>query len=77
MALNDVTTVITTVGFPIAAFIGLGWFMVSYIRTKEKQIDEMNKTYNTTLTDILERDAETREALTEALMELKNTLEVK
>ena len=75
MTINDVTSLIGTVGFPIAAFIGLGAFIVYYIFKKEKQISEINKTYTENLVAMLENEQKTIAGLTEALTELKNTLE--
>ena len=75
MTINDVTSLIGTVGFPIAAFIGLGAFIVYYIFKKEKQISEINKTYTGNLVAMLENEQKTIAGLTEALTELKNTLE--
>lgn len=75
MTINDVTSLIGTVGFPIAAFIGLGAFIVYYIFKKEKQISDINKVYTENLVAMLENEQKTIAGLTEALTELKNTLE--
>lgn len=77
MTINDITSLIGTVGFPIAAFLGLGVFIVYYILKKEKQISEINKTYTENLVSLLESEQETISKLTETLTELKNAIESK
>ena len=77
MTVNDITSLIGTVGFPIAAFLGLGAFMVYYIMKKEKQISEINETYTENLVSLLESEQETISKLTETLTELKNAIESK
>lgn len=77
MTINDITSLIGTVGFPIAAFIGLGAFMVYYIVKKEKQIAQINETYTESLVNILGKNQETMQRLTEALTELRSAIEKK
>ena len=77
MTINDITSLIGPVGFPSAAFIGLGAFMVYYIVKKEKQIAQINETYTESLVNILGKNQETMQRLTEALTELRSAIEKK
>nr|DAF67576.1 MAG TPA: YvrJ protein family protein [Microviridae sp.] len=39
--MSEITTIITTVGFPIAACVAMGWLYVSEIKAMTKAIQEM------------------------------------
>lgn len=45
--MSDVATMISTVGFPIAACIGLAWFCKYMIDTNNKNIEKMFEMYAT------------------------------
>lgn len=53
--LENITTVITTVGFPIAACVAMGWLYVSEIKQMTKAIQEMTIAV-TKLSDKIEED---------------------
>lgn len=44
--MNDITTMISTVGFPIVACIGLGWFCKYMIDQSNKNIERMFEMYD-------------------------------
>lgn len=43
--MNDIMTMISTVGFPIVACIGLGWFCKYMIDQNNKNIEKMFEMY--------------------------------
>ena len=44
--MNDIANIISTVGFPIAACIGLGWFCKYMIDNSNKNIEKMFEMYD-------------------------------
>lgn len=44
--MNDIMTMISTVGFPIVACIGLGWFCKYMIDQSNKNIERMFEMYD-------------------------------
>ena len=69
--MNEVMTMITTVGFPIVACIGLAWFCKYMIDQQQKNVDKMFDMYD-------KSNAENREAIkacTEAINRLSDNLE--
>ncbi len=69
--MNDVMTMITTVGFPIVACIGLAWFCKYMLDQQQKNVDKMFEMYD-------KSNAENREAIkacTEAINRLSDKLE--
>lgn len=44
--MGDITTMISTVGFPIVACIGLGWFCKYMIDQSNKNIERMFEMYD-------------------------------
>lgn len=69
--MNDVMTMISTLGFPIVACIGLAWFCKFMIDQQQKNIDKMFEMYD-------KSNAENREAIkacTEAINRLSDKLE--
>lgn len=71
--MNDILTAISTVGFPIVAAIGLGWFCKYMIDQQQKNIEKMFEMYD-------KANAENRtaiEANTKALEKLCEKLDEK
>lgn len=69
--MNDVMTMISTLGFPIVACIGLAWFCKFMIDQQQKNIDKMFEMYD-------KSNAENREAIkacTEAINRLSDKLD--
>lgn len=69
--MNEVMTMITTVGFPIVACIGLAWFCKYMLDQQQKNVDKMFEMYD-------KSNAENREAIkacTEAINRLSDKLE--
>ncbi|MBO7218551.1 MAG: hypothetical protein J6V40_01080 [Clostridia bacterium] len=69
--MNDIMTMITTVGFPIVACIGLAWFCKFMIDQQQKNIDKMFEMYD-------KSNAENREAIkacTDAINRLSDKLD--
>lgn len=69
--MNDIMTMITTVGFPIVACIGLAWFCKYMLDQQQKNVDKMFEMYD-------KSNAENREAIkacTEAINRLSDKLE--
>lgn len=69
--MNDVMTMISTLGFPIVACLGLAWFCKFMIDQQQKNIDKMFEMYD-------KSNAENREAIkacTEAINKLSDKLE--
>lgn len=69
--MNDVMSMITTVGFPIVACIGLAWFCMHMLDQQQKNVDKMFEMYD-------KSNAENREAIkacTEAINRLSDKLE--
>ncbi len=69
--MNEVMTMISTLGFPIVACIGLAWFCKFMIDQQQKNIDKMFEMYD-------KSNAENREAIkacTEAINRLSDKLE--
>ena len=69
--MNDVMTMISTLGFPIVACIGLAWFCKFMIDQQQKNIDKMFDMYD-------KSNAENREAIkacTEAVNKLCDKLD--
>lgn len=64
--MNDITTMIGTLGFPIVACIGLAWFCKFMIDQQNKNIDRMFNMYE-------KSNAENREAI-QAVTEAVNKL---
>ena len=69
--MNDVMTMISTLGFPIVACIGLAWFCKYMLDQQQKNVDKMFEMYD-------KSNAENREAIkacTEAINKLSDKLE--
>ena len=69
--MNEIMTMISTLGFPIVACIGLAWFCKFMIDQQQKNIDKMFEMYD-------KSNAENREAIkacTEAINRLSDKLE--
>ena len=69
--MNEVMTMISTLGFPIVACIGLAWFCKFMIDQQQKNIDKMFEMYD-------KSNAENREDIqgcTEAINRLSDKLE--
>ena len=69
--MSDVMTMISTLGFPIVACIGLAWFCKFMIDQQQKNIDKMFDMYD-------KSNAENREAIkacTEAINKLSDKLD--
>ena len=69
--MNEIMTMITTVGFPIVACIGLAWFCKYMLDQQQKNVDKMFEMYD-------KSNAENREAIkacTEAINRLSDKLE--
>ena len=69
--MNEVMTMISTLGFPIVACIGLAWFCKFMIDQQQKNIDKMFEMYD-------KSNAENREAIkacTDAINRLSDKLE--
>ena len=69
--MNDVMTMISTLGFPIVACIGLAWFCKYMLDQQQKNVDKMFEMYD-------KSNAENREAIkacTEAINRLSDKLE--
>lgn len=54
--MNDIATMISTLGFPIVACVGLGWFCKYMIDNNNKNIEKMFDMYD-------KSNAENREAI--------------
>ena len=71
--MNDILTAISTVGFPIVAAVGLGWFCKYMIDQQQKNIEKMFEMYD-------KANAENRRAIeanTQALEKLCDKLDKK
>ena len=69
--MNDVMTMISSLGFPIVACIGLAWFCKLMIDQQQKNIDKMFDMYD-------KSNAENREAIkacTDAINKLSDKLD--
>ena len=69
--MNEVMTMISTLGFPIVACLGLAWFCKFMIDQQQKNIDKMFEMYD-------KSNAENREAIkacTEAINRLSDKLD--
>lgn len=69
--MNEVMTMISTLGFPIVACIGLAWFCKYMLDQQQKNVDKMFEMYD-------KSNAENREAIkacTEAINRLSDKLE--
>ena len=69
--MNDILTAISTVGFPIVACLGLGWFCKYMIDNNNKNLEKMFDMYD-------KGNSENREAIracTEAINKLCDKLE--
>ena len=69
--MNEIMTMISTLGFPIVACIGLAWFCKFMMDQQQKNIDKMFEMYD-------KSNAENREAIkacTEAINRLSDKLE--
>lgn len=69
--MNEVMTMVSTVGFPIVACIGLAWFCKYMLDQQQKNVDKMFEMYD-------KSNAENREAIkacTEAINRLSDKLE--
>ena len=69
--MNDIMTMISTVGFPIVACIGLGWFCKYMIDQNNKNLEKMFQMYDKANTD----NREAIKACTEAVNKLCDKLE--
>ena len=69
--MNEVMTMISTLGFPIVACIGLAWFCKYMLDQQQKNVDKMFEMYD-------KSNAENREAIkacTDAINKLSDKLE--
>ena len=69
--MNEVMTMVSTLGFPIVACIGLAWFCKYMLDQQQKNVDKMFEMYD-------KSNAENREAIkacTEAINRLSDKLE--
>lgn len=69
--MNEVMTMISTLGFPIVACVGLAWFCKYMLDQQQKNVDKMFDMYD-------KSNAENREAIkacTEAINRLSDKLE--
>ncbi len=69
--MNEVMTMISTLGFPIVACVGLAWFCKYMLDQQQKNVDKMFEMYD-------KSNAENREAIkacTEAINRLSDKLE--
>lgn len=44
--MNDIVAIISSVGFPIVACIGLGWYVKYQTDNNNKEVSEMRKEHN-------------------------------
>lgn len=69
--MNEVMTMISTLGFPIVACVGLAWFCKYMLDQQQKNVDKMFEMYD-------KSNAENREAIkacTDAINKLSDKLE--
>lgn len=69
--MNELMTMISTLGFPIVACVGLAWFCKYMLDQQQKNVDKMFNMYD-------KSNAENREAIkacTEAINRLSDKLE--
>lgn len=52
--MNDIITAISTVGFPIVACLGLGWFVKYQTDSNNKEVAEMRKEHNEEIAKVTE-----------------------
>ena len=52
--MNDIITAISTVGFPIVACVGLGWFVKYQTDSNNKEVAEMRKEHNEEIAKVTE-----------------------
>lgn len=69
--MNDIPTMISTLGFPIVACIGLGWFCKYMIDQNNKNVERMFAMYDKANTE----NREAIKACTEAVNKLCDKLE--
>lgn len=69
--MNDIMTMISTVGFPVVACIGLAWFCKYMIDQQTKNIDRMFEMYDKSNTE----NREAIKACTEAINKLCDKLD--
>lgn len=69
--MNEISTLISTLGFPIVACIGLGWFCKYMIDQNNKNVEQMFQMYDKANTE----NREAIKACTEAVNKLCDKLE--
>lgn len=69
--MNEISTLISTLGFPIVACIGLGWFCKYMIDQNNKNVERMFQMYDKANTE----NREAIKACTEAVNKLCDKLE--
>lgn len=69
--MNEVSTLISTLGFPIVACIGLGWFCKYMIDQNNRNVERMFQMYDKANTE----NREAIKACTEAVNKLCDKLE--
>lgn len=69
--MNEVATLISTLGFPIVACVGLGWFCKYMIDNNNKNIEKMFDMYDKSNTE----NREAIKALNESVSRLCDKLE--
>lgn len=52
--MSDIITAISTVGFPIVACVGLGWFVKYQTDSNNKEVAEMRKEHNEEIAKVTE-----------------------
>jgi len=71
MDMQAITSLITTVGFPIVWCLGLGWFMVKYI--SQQREDNVNR--ETKLMDCIDKQNEVLVNINSNMDKMSTTLE--
>lgn len=65
--MQDITTIISTVGFPIASAIAIAWYAKYTNDNYRKDIKEMNELHKAETKEITEQRKEEMKAMTEAI----------
>lgn len=71
MNINDISSLVSSLGFPIVACIGLGWFCKYMIDQNNKNVERMFQMYDKANTE----NREAIKACTEAVNKLCDKLE--
>ena len=65
--MTDVVSIIAQLGFPVAAAIAVGWYVVQLNKQHREDMTELNKSHRDEIAEITKDNANKMEKLTEAI----------